>query len=171
VLSTPIIVYSSANSIKINKIPNILESQIKSYFPTCRPVQLSDFDKGLQEYLSGTPRSINPGYIAADFNGDGKEDYAVLLICDNKNNPNIIFTVFMAVKDDSYSCINVHTWTGTLYLKNLYLDIVKPSKIKEHDSKQLITIKNYSVLLVLFEAASQVYYWKDGKFNHIQISD
>jgi len=171
VVSIQIIVYSSANSTKQNAIPDILALQIKSSYPACRLLQLSDSDKGLQEYLIGTPRGINPGYIAADFNGDTKEDYAVLLLCDDKNIPKILFTVFMSSKNGSYSCIDIHTWTGTLYLKNLYLDIFTPGKIREHDSRRVIPIKNHSVLLVLFESASQVYYWKDGKFNNIQISD
>src|SRR4030066_1647522 len=103
IVTMPIIIYASANKTKIIDIPTIIESQIKTNFSTCRPLQLTDLDDGLQEYLNSTRPGLIPGYIAADFNGDGKKDYAVMLLCNEKKRPILKFVVFMANKNDSYA--------------------------------------------------------------------
>jgi hypothetical protein len=144
---------------------------IKADFPQCRILQLKDLDNDLQEYFIVNHPSAHPGYVIADFDGNGKEDYALLLLCGGKKKQTIRFDVLMADKNNSYSRIKIEKWSDELSLKNLYLEITKPGKIKETDSERTITIKNDGVSLNLFEAASRVYYWKNGKFNNVQTSD
>lgn len=153
------------------KSPPELESLIKSNFQSCRLLQLRDLNQGLRDYVVTNFLASSPGYIIADFNGDKLLDYATLLLCEGEMKSNIRFVVFMANKDRSYSCLEINKWTEELYLNNLYLRIAKPGRIREWDSERVFTIEHSSISLVLFEAASRIYYWKEGKFAYIQTSD
>jgi hypothetical protein len=166
-----IIIYSHlAIAQDASSLPDI-NKLIKADFPQCRLLQLKDLDHDLHQYFIAHHRSAQPGYINADFDGNGKEDYAVLLLCNDKKKQSIRFVVFMANKNNSYSYIKIENWSDELSLKNLYLESTKPGKIKDSESGRTITTKNACFSLNLFEAASQVYYWKNGKFHYVQISD
>jgi hypothetical protein len=144
---------------------------VKASIPQCRLLELKDLDGDLQKYISLGNSSAHPGFVNADFDGNGTEDYAVLLICGKGKHQTIQFAVFMANKNNSYSCIKINKWNEELYLKNLYLDYVKRGNITETETERVVKIINDGVSLNLFEAASQVYYWKNGNFSHIQTSD
>jgi len=171
IVAIPVLIYASVLCGNNLKISHKIESLIKINYPKCKLLQMTDLNQDLQDYFVHNFPNSSPGYVASDFNGDGKLDYAALLICLEKKKSTIRFVVFMARKDDSYSCLKIHKWSEKLYLSNLYLNIVKPGKIQEWDSERIITIEHPGIALVLFEAASRVYYWKRGQFNYIQTSD
>jgi len=147
------------------------EPVIKKYYPECRPLQLKDLDRDLQDYFVANYPNLNPGYLSSDFNGDNILDYTFLLVCEQASKTVIRFIVLMGEKDSAYDLIEIQQWSEQPFLKNLYLHIVRPGNIKEWDSSRTVSLKFPCIELVLFESASRVYYWGDGKFKYIQTSD
>lgn len=148
-----------------------IEIAIRKRYPDYRILKYSDLDKGLQEYLGGSPSQSSPGYLTDDFTGDNIIDHAVLLISKKKPSNNLKFVIIVGNKKDSYKWFEIHEWRGEIYLRNIYIVRVIPGEVKEHDSIKTIIINNPGVKLVLYEAASRVYYWDNNKINYIQTSD
>jgi hypothetical protein len=144
---------------------------IKKDFSNCRLVQLRDLYDDLQNYFKKTYPDLHPGYVYGDFNGDGITDYALLIRCKDHNSKIEKFIVFIGQGKESFSTIVIDQWNDELSLKNLFLSIIQPGKIREGDSSKIKILKFQGIKLSLFEAASRVYFWDNNKFSFIQTSD
>lgn len=148
-----------------------LEKIIKKEFSNCRLIQFRDLYDDLQNYLKKKYPDLHPGYVHGDFNGDGITDYALLIRCEDHNSIIEKFIVLLGQGKDSFSTFVIDQWNDELSLKNLFLSIIQPGKIRERDSFKIKILKFQGIKLNLFEAASRVYYWDNDKFNFIQTSD
>lgn len=148
-----------------------VERIIRTDYPDCRLVRPEDLYEDLQRYFQDKYRDSYPGYVYSDFNGDGITDYAVLIRCEISNRITEKFVVFMGKGKDAFQAIDIAEWDDELSLKNLFLHFVFPGTIKAWDSSSTVKLMSGGVELTLFEAASRVYYWDNGKFRFVQTSD
>lgn len=147
---------------------------VKKFYPNYSIVQLKDLDKDVQEYFTKTYGDAHPGCIKEDFDGDGLSDYALLLRT-KRNGKSIEKVVVLRGKvNHSFSIINLAELkdrSGSFFIKH-----VPPGKIKKWEETERHRMKTFIIKLpgfelVLFEAASRIYFWKGNKFYFIQTSD
>jgi hypothetical protein len=166
--------YAQDRESNYKTVSDNIEAILNQKYPLCKIVPMTELSSELQQYLVKIDPHYRPGLVCADFNGDGIEDYALLLQCRNSKTPNNIIEKFVIVigranKDYDWRFIN--QWDDKLSLKNLYLSLVKPSTLKEVDHGKTIQLKNPGVELNLFEAAAKVFYLQNGEMKYIQVSD
>lgn len=147
---------------------------VKKYYPNYSIVQLKDLDKDVQKYFIETYRDARPGCIKEDFDGDGLSDYALLLRAKIKRRSIEKVVVLRGKGNESFDSINLEELTDRI--GSFFIRHVPPGKIKkweetERHKMKTVVIKLPGFELVLFEAASRVYFWKDNKFHFIQTSD
>ena len=162
--------HSMANATE-TKSYNEIEKAIKIQCPKCSLVKFKDLDRDLQNHFKEKYPDSHPCFLSGDFNGDGIADYAILLRCEVFQKMNEKFIVLLGTKKGSFQWINIYQWDDVLSLKNIYLCIILPGKIKELDSSKIKILKLPGIEVNLFESASQVFYWDKDKFNFIQTSD
>ncbi len=133
-------------------------SMVGKYYPGYSVVGLKGLDADLREYLAENNRRAEPGCIEKDFDGDGVQDYALLLR--NETNETERFVVLRGKADGSFIPLTLDVLKDRL--GSFYIRSVPPRKI---------TLGRPGVELVLFEAASRVYFWSGGNFHSIQTSE
>ena len=148
---------------------NLSNNLIKEYYPNYTLVQLKDLDNDLQEYFTATYHNSHPGCIQEDFDGDGLADYALLLRAKTKDKTIERISVLKGKKEQSFISINLDELKDRV--GSFFIRYVPPGKIKEWNTNKTMVISRPAFELVLFEAASRVYFWQEDKFHFIQTSD
>lgn len=120
-----------------------------------------------------------PYWTSGDYNGDGVEDCAFILINKKKSN----YAVFALVsKKGKFKLHNVHVFKDSLY-QDYGIGCVKPGiyqtangkgyGIHDPNAPDSVKIINESILWYLCESSSSFYYWdfKSESFKKVWISD
>lgn len=142
---------------------------IRNRFPRCRVVQTRDLDQDLQEYLSERPGGFPPGCLSADFDGDGRTDYALLLTSAAGKTGSQLLVALRAGKDGSLTPDTLETLgegAGRFYIRQ-----VPPGTIRQWDNRRTVHLKHAAIMIELFESASRVYYWSGHRFQYMQTSE
>ena len=130
---------------------------------------MKNLDKDLQEYFTVTYHDSHPGCVNEDFDGDGIVDYALLLRTKVKGKNVERVVVLKGKIEQSFIPIDLDDLkdrTGSFFIR-----YVPPGKIKEWNTDKTIVISRPAFELVLFEAASRVYFWQENELHFIQTSD
>lgn len=143
-------------------------------------------------YSVDYPLVSNPGLVEADFNGDKKTDYAVLLqlgkpfdtvsILDGKQfkdeKAKVTLVVFMAEGNKKFKTITLvkDDDIEAYYPLNLYIEIQPSDTVRESEALEggkKIYLDAPGILLVYCERSAVVIYWdkKTKKFDEIWVSD
>jgi len=110
-------------------------------------------------------------YIYADFNGDGKTDYAFLLM----NKKKYAVWVLQSV-DSDYKPIKLLT-IGDLKEAtiNIGIELCPKGQLDylnlENDNTKPIDLKNPAITIQEFESMAETYYWEDGKYKSVTTGD
>lgn len=141
-----------------------------------QPVDMDEFSCG--------PTEGHPGLVAGDFNGDGFEDYAVLMIVggseegkQRRKRPDIVFTIFLAGSSGEFSSNEIarlEEWGEPPSITGI--ELRPPGQALEWaaappDERKVIELKHQSVLMYYCGKSAVIYYWNGGKFDAVGISD
>ncbi len=122
-----------------------------------------------------------PNHVEADFNGDGKIDYAWILVNTSRNMYGLF--VFLGEKNGGHKVITLNELkreTDKLYMG---LSLMKSGQYKTACGKgyweckpgepQVLKLKYPGINFFMFESADSVYYWDSRKkeFKRIWLSD
>ncbi len=146
----------------------ISRSTLNRYVPDHTLVKLMDLNKDVQEYLRETYHDSQPGCIKGDFDGDGIADYALLL---SKTEGKIGVRLVVLKGKSSNDFVPFELDEFDERIKDIFLRPIPPGKIVNWDRTQTVSIDRPGFELVIFESASYVYFWKDGRFGFIQTSE
>jgi hypothetical protein len=111
-------------------------------------------------------------YIAADFNGDRKNDYCLIL----KNKQNI-FAVWVLQSDKKdYLPIKLYETSSKTLPIEIGLELIPKGKLNYIDfdndkTPKPIDLHNPAIQVVFFETSAQTYYWKNGKYLSVTTGD
>ncbi|WP_158827192.1 hypothetical protein [Mucilaginibacter lacusdianchii] len=110
-------------------------------------------------------------YVSADFNGDHKLDYALILE-DTKND----FAVWVLQSEGSaYQAIRLHEIEGATLPIDMGLELVPKGELDyidlDADDTKTITLKYQALQVSFFERAAATYYWQNGKYKSVTTGD
>ena len=126
-------------------------------------------------------KSNLPFEVAADFDGNGKNDTAVLLI--KKDNSGWELFVYMRDSNDETDILSLAKANSKLPILTMGISLLDPGKIKTACGKGYwdckpgeppeLNLENPGIQYFRFESASSVFYWDAGlgQFNRIWLSD
>jgi hypothetical protein len=160
----------------IDTLPASIKGQLRKFPQQVRLLELVDMDSSSCGALEA-----NPGLVTGDFNGDGRPDYATLLISIvpkreqtwNGRKLTLVdawFVVFLQQGDGTYDRNDIE-----------HLEIFLPSgtglaiqpagPVKEFESGKVINLKTPAVEWYFCEKGASVHYWNGKSFLAVQTSD
>lgn len=173
--------YSPRIEIKYSVIlSSVMENALKNYDPEFKIWEAENFNHlliNLYEYKSFEPwRSFlayqTPSVVIGDFNGDAMPDAVV-----RGRNKTTEKTIVILSEKDKYRIIELSVFPleskrGAGNIEE-YLKLMPPGKIKAEPAYERpeIELKTDGFITEVFEIASSLHFWKDGKFVSYTISD
>ena len=180
-LSFTLLVFSSAAisaSPKecIEKVSPKLVQLFETNFPKFRVPQLKDLDQESINFDLQDNRDGCYAVAASDFDGDKKQDIAILLTSKDKNIPHLIVAL---QRGESWKLYELPTFCDELkycyvkpqkpgtYMRSLALD-GHPTRA---DERIKLTSRNTSVLAGKLESTGIVYVYSKGRWHYVWVSD
>lgn len=144
------------------------------HYPGFSLLKVDDLEEDLQMFWAERYQNVSPGCVDADFNGDGLSDFALLLKGEKDGLPFLDLVVLLQTNRDEYRAVRLDTLKDRL--KSYSVRSVQPRALVSWEDRMLPTAKRATMEhvgfeLQLFEAASRVYYWKDGAFVSVQTAE
>jgi hypothetical protein len=144
------------------------------YYPGYLVVGLDGLDPDLRQYLAAIDHRQEPGCVKGDFDGDGTQDYALLLRKQIDETTTERLVVLLGRADGSFTPVSLEILKDRL--GSFYIRPLPPGKIGkwaevEGSKRESMTLEHPGIELVLYEAASRAYFWSNGKFHSVQTSD
>lgn len=152
------------------ELPAAVAEQIAKAYPGARILRRGD----LSPLCTAVPDEPG-GVMSADFNGDGNDDFAVLVNLGRskeKAEPGVtLFDValaaFMAEKGGGFRRIELDRFEG--FSLAFWLREEPEGEIPDPETRETVTIRNPGVY-VDYCGGGAVHYWQDGKFDDIEVS-
>jgi hypothetical protein len=156
----------------ITALPAPISELLKGKFAQWRPKQVSDMEADEQQlWLKGPNGKACPGIAIGHFESADSLSYAFLLVPRSDANGGHKIVVFSkeTVKDDYTSRLLAHAETQTY--SGLVISKAEPGKYKDWESKKSIQIKLDALYVEWMEKGAQLYYWRVGRYQKLQVSD
>lgn len=171
-ISSSKLVYSQKCSDRhLIEIDQTVIKYIKENFPSSRIADTSDFINYWCAFYEG--KEV-PYYAMSDFNGDGFNDYALMLFSNKKLDMIIIngnssghFTLFNLMSDSSLGLDNMIS-KPTL---EIGFGISPPGEIYDFETDSTYNVETNSLIVYFFEKAAESYYWKDNVYIKLHSGD
>jgi hypothetical protein len=166
------------------KVSDVVDSDLRTAvqkeYPGAKIVGVNDVDAKSCYYPPGTVPRTNPGWVKADFNGDGKADHAVLFMVGlPEKQPqgalvNVHLAVFLREKSGSYQKVILYNFEHYYPISGLIQK--QPSgMIKESGvvGDKIVKLTSPGVLVVSCGQYAKLFYWdkKMGRFAEVQTVD
>ena len=131
-------------------------------------VNINDLDEEEREYFIKSERRVSPGIVKADFNGDGKEDVAIL------TKSELLFFI-CTERCKLIKSIDYGGFSGYQYILPINKGqlIEEFGGIPENPPSPPVKLKNAAVHLIFYGKASIAYYWDStiNNFNKLVTGD
>ncbi len=158
------IVSFSQNQQLPDKCRKILDTNFRGWKSKEISVDIKNY---LQKY---EPKNADGNFIAGDWNGDGKKDFAVLInhgsetLNDGTKLPRDVSVAFVSV-GKSYKYFVLDTFGDYIALSK------KGTKAYDYESQSGIRFSNDAVSVGLWEKSAVSYVWRKNKFIRFTTSD
>jgi hypothetical protein len=150
-------------------IPREVQDAIKRLDSKGRIVELNDLEEGLRQQFSEGNIERHPAYISADFDGNGLQDYAVLLRSEISGKAIVRLVVFLKHENGVLKAHTLEKFDDLL--DSIFIDIQSPGKVQEYDSNRTIRMQFPGIARRFFEKSAGIYYWDKKRFNYVQTED
>ncbi len=153
-------------------LPAPISELLKSKFAQWRPKQVSDMEADDQQlWLKGPNAKGCPGIAIGHFESADSLSYALLLV--PQSNPSGGHKIVVFSKDatnDVYTSrlldhAETHSYSGLVISK------AEPGKYEDWEGKKSIRIKLDGLYVEWMEKGAQLYYWRVGRYQKLQVSD
>lgn len=150
-------------------LPSVVKSMLAKSYPPGRVL----LRRNLGKLCVGVPEKAG-GVLQSDFNGDGDDDYAVLVNLGRskeKGEPgeilyDVALVAFMAETEGRYRMIELDRYEG--YSLAFWLREEPEGDVRDEERRETVTITNPGIY-VDYCGGGAVHYWKGGKFHVIEI--
>ena len=121
-----------------------------------------------KEYKKDT---VLVNYISADFNGDGRKDYAFIL-----NDAKREFATWvLQSKNGDYELIKLNSIKTVNGKTDMGLQIIPKGKLNyidfDSDNDKYVMLKFPAIQVEFFEQSAETYYWQNGKYKSVTTGD
>lgn len=174
ILSAACAPYEEASSLEPEQDVSLILENIN---PDLEVIGFKDMD-----LASCGPIEAPPGYVNADFDGDGSQDYAILAAV----NPPMETTMFNGkeldlhemwiilitrLSDDPYE-VMVYEKLETFIPSGVGIRVASTGVVNiQHDSGEDIVLENPGILVYFCEKSSKVVFWNGSRFVETGITD
>lgn len=156
--------------------PDNVLSAIKKICPNCKVVTVNELaDEAREEFLEIHPNA-NPGWIIGDFNGDGLNDYAVLLYEKKKDKIYQKLLVLLAINENTFTRKTiVKEYEGDFYW---YIGVMPAGKVIRHtmafapdkNTPNEVVLKYTAIEYYKAGSSMSVFYFMQGAFHVMPVS-
>lgn len=157
-------------------VPTDLAKLLMQRFPDLRMSKLTDHWLDAISYDRKNGGNGCLSVVISDFNGDKKDDAAILL---TNNEKTIIQLVATLQRKNGWDVYNLTTWCKNithcyveklepgLYTRTLAID----GPVSQPDERESIRSKNTSIVSGTLESSGVAYVFSDGKWLYVWVSD
>lgn len=153
---------------QVNHIPSDVKQYLDKNYNSWQLVEAPYYDS--TGMVQGTSREKGANFTSSDYDGNGKEDYALMFEFEDtsrQNRKGFKTLVLMSVEDGfnefqlsggcSYDCV-LSTLSATYDVKEVYTD-------------EKIPLENPAIIIAFLGKAASVYYYSNDEFIETQIAD
>lgn len=169
----PVVIFAQS---MVEPIPESLAGAIRKLYPSATIVSAKEVDA-----TSCQPVGNSPGLIRADFNGDGQQDYAVLLkirvnkketIWEGKSlrEARFAFVIFLDDGAGGFRPRVIRRYDDFVPTA-VVIDLQPAGKIRHRETHKDVQVPMPAVVLSFCEKSATAYYLVDDKFRLIPIAD
>lgn len=153
-------------------LPAPVRELVNAKFSEWRPKQVSDMETDDQQlWLAAGHDRECPGIAVGHFETADELSYAVLLV--PKSNPSAghrIIVVSKRAPKGTYTWILLDHAEGQTY-SGLVISKVTPGKYSDSEKNKSIQLKLDGIQVEWMEKGAVVYFWSEGRYSKIQVSD
>jgi hypothetical protein len=150
------------------KNPKLQAAMRQHVHPNATIVSLEDLNRVSQEKFLGAVDEASPGFVAADFNGDGVPDYAALLTFPQKNTSGEWLVVFMGNKDGGFQLRLLEKYNGVH--DDIYITMEPPGEVKPFHSARSVKLRAPGIARIHPDRRPTLFYWQKGRFQRLNLS-
>jgi len=150
------------------KNPKLQAAMRQHVHPNATIVSLENLNRVSQEKFLGAVDEASPGFVAADFNGDGVPDYAALLTFPQKNTSGEWLVVFIGNKDGGFQLRLLEKYNGVH--DDIYITMEPPGEVKPFHSARSVKLRAPGIARIHPDRRPTLFYWQKGRFQHLNLS-
>jgi hypothetical protein len=137
--------------------------------PKASILTLEMLDPASQEEFLSTSADGSPGLLSADFNGDGRRDYAVLLSFPQKKSVGEWLVVLIGKPGRGFQLRLLEKYDG--FHEDLYITMQPPREIKPSNSRRKAKFTMPGIARIHPERPLTLFYWDKGRFQRLKVSE
>lgn len=161
-------------TVAADALPSSLVAALAALDPNAVPVESVDIDRE-----ECGPQARQPSHLAADFNGDGRTDYAMYVR--SKRPPRgssvavrytVRFVIFLGRPDDRFEPTVIGEELSTLPLQTR-LVLQPPGRIRDVEGDRVVHLRHPGVVHMHCGKAASTYFWvpRSRGFEYIVTAD
>jgi hypothetical protein len=159
---------SSFSQCEEGLIPSGMSQYLKTKFSDWKVVEVKDLLEYDRDVWLGEHSKACPGIGQGRFDPSGRWKTAILLIpklpTDNRAK-----LILVDKKERKYSSIVLAEMNNRGQVPVVFT--APPGRYKSWDNSRNVTTRHAVVALVFYESSGTVFYWANGKFHELQVSD
>ena len=150
------------------KNPKLQAAMRQHVHPNATIVSLENLNRVSQEKFLGSVDEASPGFVAADFNGDGVPDYAALLTFPQKKTSGEWLVVFIGSKDGGFQLRLLEKYNGVH--DDIYITMEPPGEVKPFQSARRVKLRAPGIARIHPDRRPTLFYWQKGRFQRLNLS-
>jgi len=150
------------------KNPKLQAAMRQHVHPNASIVSLANLNPVSREKFLAAGDEASPGFIAADFNGDGVADYAALLTFPQKKTSGEWLVVFIGSKDGGFQLRLLEKYNGVH--DDIYITMEPPGEVKPFHSARSVKLRAPGIARIHPDRRATLFYWQKGRFQRLNLS-
>lgn len=139
-------------------------------FQGWRPKTLGDMDADNQRLWEKAHPDMCPGIAIGHFESTDVTSFAILLVPAKNPSGGYKLVVLKPLRSDNYA-VRVLDHADTQAYDGLVITTADPGKYSDFSGTQSVTLKVNAVYLEWIEKGAQLFYFANGRYHKLQVSD
>ena len=150
------------------KNPKLQATMKQHVHPNASIISLENLNRISREKFLGAGDEASPGFVTADFNGDGVPDYAALLTFPQKKTSGEWLVVFMGSKEGGFQLRLLEKYDG--FHDDIYITMERPGEVKPFHSARRVKLRAPGIARIHPDRQPTLFYWQKGRFQRMNLS-
>ena len=136
--------------------------------PNATIVSVENLNAETREKFLNADEEAVPGFVVADFNGDGVADYAALLRFPKKAGFGEWLVVFIGAPAGGFQLRLLEKYDG--FRDDVYITMEPPGEVNASSSLRTVKLRAPAIARIHPERPPTIFYWEKGRFQRLSIS-